>query len=249
MQLAVVSKQEYDKLVRENPKLFQDSNNNVVKIQQMTPAEKLKLTVDLVANGENRVISLPGQTIDDGRFAWFHSGEVRARVTMNTTVAKTDGKNVTQPGLEWINAGHSIGIIPKIVDDKKAVNLHLNYSHTTFGEPTELIPASNKVLPKSGEKAKEVAAETKSDWKGTPINGCGIESTVKLPTSTCSVLHLVNHDKKLSGLLFITTKVVEIPEPAAFVSEYYNAIAQGKLDEAKELAAKALAADPKCFAK
>lgn len=46
-----------------------------------------------------------------------------------------------------------------------------------------------------------------------------------------------------------TASVAEIPIAQVLLEDYRKAVADGRLDEAKTLAIRAIRADPKCFAK
>ncbi len=275
LRLVTLNDADFAKFTAEYPNFIE--KGVPTKAAQILPhAELEKLLVRLQSLRSNSTMQSPIATVGDKRTATVSSGE-SLYFTTEVEQKKVDGQLICVPKNELIFAGLAATICPDIAADRRRVSLELDIKNTTIDPLVPLFPITSFVTPvfEGGSQGQPIPF---TQFIQRPnISNVRIHSTVDLADHSSAAFYMgkqmVPHDRKdpqtpmakipyLNRLFrakadresqhviaIATASVAEIPLAQALLEDYRKAVADGRLDEAKTLAIRAVQADPKCFAK
>ena len=273
LRLVTLNDADFAKFTAEYP-TFIEKGVPTKSAQILTRAELEKLLVRLQSPRINTMQS-PAVTVGDKRTAAVTCGDT-VYFTTDFVEKKVDGQSIFLPKNEAVFAGLTATICPNVAADCRRVSLELDIKNTTYDPVVPLFPITAIVTPvfEGGSQGQPIPF---TQFIQRPnISNLQIQSTVDLADDSGAAIYMgkqmVPHDRKdprtpmakipyVSRLfrkadresqhviVIATASVAEIPIAQALLEDYRKAVADGRLDEAKTLAIRAIQADPKCFAK
>ena len=274
LRLVTLNDGDFAKFTAEYPN-FVERGIPTKSTQILTHAELEKLFVRLQSLRSICTLQAPHITIGDKRTAAVTCGET-VMFTTELEEKKVDGQSIFLPKNEAVFEGLTATICPNVAADCRRVSLKLDIKNTTYDPVVPLFPITAIVTPvfEGGSQGQPIPF---TQFIQRPnISNLQIQSTVDLADNSSAVIYMgkqmVPHDRKdprtpmakipyVSRLfrkadresqhviVIATASVAEIPIAQALLEDYRKAVADGRLDEAKTLAIRAIQADPKCFAK
>jgi type II secretory pathway component GspD/PulD (secretin) len=242
-----------------------------------SPNDLTKLVATLMGDRHATILQAPKVSLDDGTTGSVSVGQT-ARFTVDVETKVIAGKAVDVAVTEEKFLGFSATLTPAVSADRTRVTLRVDAKHTAVEPNVPLFPITRLVTPvfEGGSLGqpipftqfvqRPVFHDATTEATLALADGAGAALYVgKQPMETrsdfgppvISKIPYLNRLFKNTGIateprhliLIATASVTEIPLADALVADYRKAIAEGRTDDARALAMKALALDPGCFAK
>lgn len=228
----------------------------------------------LKANRSTTVLQAPRLTVFSEQTGQITTGEWRTFTTALEPKTEKDS-TIYVPKIEKMHHGITASFQPTVSADKSIIKLKTNISLQSINSIVPLYPVTFFVTPvfEGGSQGQPVPF---TQFVQQPVvQKLSTETTVAIPKQSCMALYLGKQNVELQEpsvpmmskipylnrlfknttsesrhvICLITASAVDLPAEEDYVKSYRKAVAEGRLDEAKKLAEKALAADPACFAK
>ncbi|MFO0934882.1 MAG: hypothetical protein U0798_00010 [Gemmataceae bacterium] len=246
-------------------------------VQFSDRAERDKLIESLQGLKSATFLQAPKITLCGSRKGTISCGQTMKFVTaLEETTIK--GMTVHVPKSESILEGLTATLSPTISADRKTVSLKLDMKCTTIDPIVPLQPVTHFITPifeggsqgtpvpftqfiqKPNIDTLEYQMTVALPDRGTAIMYVGKQSVYTRSTTPRGLMDNIPYINRLFKnnayskeskhvILMATTHVIELPAADEYMEDYRTAVAEGRLEDAKRMAIKALEADPKCFAK
>lgn len=276
LQVVTLSEESFAKLTLDYPTLAKDGVPATLPIS-LSATELKSLTTRLQQFPDVVMTSMPAMTQDSGRPVSVTAGDSKT-FTTKLEERTVEGKVVHTPKQETFFDGITAKLVPTVSADRDRISLNVDFTSTVIQPIVPLFPVTTYVTPifEGGSQGQPIPF---TQFVQQPsMSTAKVQTTVMVPDSAGAVLHAgkqrtttrtefgppvlskipyLNRLFKNTGmsdearhvLVIVKAVVTEVPLAEVLVGEYRKAIAEGRVDEAKAFAAKALAADPACFAK
>lgn len=274
LRLVTLNDEDFAKFTAEYPN-FAEKGVPTKSAQILTHADLEKLLVRLQSLRRIGILQSPTVTVGDKRTATVICGDTVKFVT-ELEEKKIDGQTIYVPKSESILEGLTATICPDVTADHRGMSLKLDIKNTTYDPVVPLFPITSVITPvfEGGSQGQPIPF---TQFIQRPnISNLQIQSTVDLADHSSAAIYMgkqmVPHDRKdprtpMAKIPYVnrlfrkadresqhviaiaTAAVAEIPIAQVLLEDYRKAVADGRLDEAKTLAIRAIQADPKCFAK
>ncbi len=275
LRIVTLNDEDFAKFTVEYPN-FMEKGIPTKSAQILTRAELDKLSVYFQTLHRIEVLQTPTVTVGDKRSTTIICGD-HVKLTTKIEEKKIDGQSISIPKIETLQLGLKATICPNVAVDCHSLSLKLDIENTTIDPTVPLIPITTIITPvfEGGSQGQPIPF---TQFIQRPnISNLQIQSTVDLAENSSAALYMgrqmVPHDHKDPQTTMVKNpylhrlfrskseresqhviaiaiaSVTEVPIAQVLLEDYRKAVADGRLDEAKTLAIRAIEADPKCFAK
>ena len=276
MRVVTLSEESFAKLTLDYPAIAKDGVPATSPVS-LTANELKSLAARLPQFSDVNVMSMPAMTQDSGRPVSVTAGESKT-FTTKMEERTVEGKVIYAPKQETIFDGITAKLVPTVSADRARVSLNVDFTSTVIQPIVPLFPVTTYVTPvyEGGSLGQPIPFT--QFFQQPSMSTVKVQTTVVFPASAGAMLYAGKQrvtkrtefgppvvsqipylnrlfrntgisDEPRHVLVIVKADVMEVPLAEVLVGDYRRAIAEGRMDEAKAFAAKALAADPACFAK
>lgn len=276
MQVVTLSEESFAKLTLDYPSLAKDGVPATSPVS--LSATELKTLADRLPQFPDVIItSLPRVMQDSGRPINLIAGDSKV-FTTKLEEKTVEGKVVYTPKMETFFDGITAKLVPTVSADRARISLNVDFTSTVIQPIVPLYPITVMITPvfEGGSQGQPIPF---TQFVQQPsMSTAKVQTTVMFPASAGAVLYagkqrtaaraefgppmlsripylnrlfrnVAISDEQRHVLVIVKADVTEVPLAEVLVADYRRAVAEGRMDEAKAIAVKALAADPACFAK
>jgi type II secretory pathway component GspD/PulD (secretin) len=276
MHVVTLSEESFAKLTLDYPTLAKDGVPATSPTFQ-TPNEMKMLLTRLQQFPDVTITSLPKVMQDSGRPINLIAGDSKV-FTTKLEEKTVEGKVVYTPKMETYFDGITAKLVPTVSADRARISLKVDFTSTVIQPVVPLFPVTVYVTPTFEGGSKGTPIPYTQFVQQPSMSTAKVQTTVMFPASAGAVLHagkqrvskrtefgppvisqipyinrlfrnVATYDEPRHVLVIVKADLTEVPLAEVLVADYRKAIAEGRMDDAKAFAAKALAADPACFAK
>jgi type II secretory pathway component GspD/PulD (secretin) len=276
LQVVTLSEESFAKLTLDYPDLAKDGVPATSPIFQTTNELKTLLT-RMQQFPDVNITSLPKVMQDSGRPINLIAGDSKV-FTTKLEEKTVEGKVVYTPKMETFFDGITAKVVPTVSADRTGISLNVDFTSTVIQPVVPLYPVTVMITPTFEGGSHGTPIPFTQFVQQPSMSTVKVQTTVLVPDSAGVVLYAgkqrvskrmefgppvisqipyINRlfrntgisNEALRVLVIVKADVTEVPLAEVLVADYRRAIAEGRLDDAKAFAAKALAADPACFVK
>lgn len=276
LQVVTFSEESFAKLTLDYPALAKDGVPATSPIS-LSVAELKSLAARLPQFPDVTITSLPKVMQDSGRPINLIAGDSKA-FTTKLEEKTVEGKVVYTPKMETLFDGITVKLVPTVSADRTRISLAVDFTSTVIQPIVPLYPITVMITPTFEGGSQGTPIPFTQFVQQPSMSTAKVQTTVMFPASAGAILYAGKQrtttrmefgppviskipylnrlfrntgisDEQRHVLLLVKADVTEVPLAEVLVADYRKAIAEGRMDEAKAFAAKALAADPACFTK